>query len=91
MDPPEIGASIEQFGEVGTIESAKAAFELVSPVSGTVVRINQAVDDAPEWINEDPYGSWIVELQLTAWEEDRELLVDGPAYAADVEHKAAEY
>jgi len=91
VDPPEIGATIEQFGEAGSVESAKAAFELVSPVSGTVVRINEVVDDVPESINADPYGSWIVELELTAWEEDRELLVDGPAYAADVEHKAAEY
>jgi glycine cleavage system H protein len=91
VDPPEIGATIEQFGEAGSVESAKAAFELVSPVSGTVVRINEAVGDVPESINADPYGSWIVELELTAWGEDRELLVDGPAYAADVEQKAAEY
>jgi glycine cleavage system H protein len=90
VDPPEIGAAIEQFGEAGSVESAKAAFELVSPVSGTVVRINEAVEDVPESINEDPYGSWIVEVELTAWQEDRELLVDGPAYAADVERKAAE-
>ena len=91
VDPPAIGATIEQFGEAGTVESAKAAFELVSPVSGTVVRINESVADVPESINEDPYGSWIVELELTAWKEDRELLVDGRAYAADVEQKAAEY
>ena len=90
VDPPHIGASIGQFDEVGTVESTKATFELVSPVSGTVVRINEAVTDAPESINEDPYGSWIVELELTDWEEDRELLVDGRAYAAEVELKAAE-
>ena len=90
VDPPKLGATIEQFDEVGTVESTKANFEIVSPVSGTVVRINEAVTDAPESINEDPYGSWIVELELTAWDEDRGLLVDGPAYAADVERKAAE-
>ena len=90
VDPPKVGATIEQFGEVGTVESTKATFEMVSPVSGTVVRVNEAVEDAPESINEDPYGSWIAELELTAWEEDRALLVDGPAYAADVERKAAE-
>ena len=71
VDPPKIGASIEQFGEAGTVESTKANFELVSPVSGTVVAVNEAVYDAPESINEDPYGSWIVELELSAWEEDR--------------------
>jgi glycine cleavage system H protein len=90
VEPPEIGVAISQFDEVGTVESTKATFELVSPVSGTVMRINEAVTDAPESINEDPYGSWIVELELTDWEEDRELLVDARAYAADVELKAAE-
>jgi len=90
VDPPQVGASIEQFGEVGSVESTKASFELVSPVSGTVVRVNEAVEDIPESINEDPYGSWIAELELTAWEEDQALLIDGPAYAADVERKAAE-
>ena len=75
---------------MGTVESTKASFEIVSPVSGTVVRINEAVEDMPESINEDPYGSWIAELELTAWEEDQTLLIDGPAYAADVERKAAE-
>jgi glycine cleavage system H protein len=90
VDPPKVGAAIEQFDEVGTVESTKAAFELVSPVSGNVVRINEALTDEPESINADPYGSWIAELELTAWEEDRILLLDAPAYAADVERKAAE-
>ena len=90
VDPPKLGARIEQFDEVGTVESTKASFEVGSPVSGIVVRINEVVVDAPESINEDPYGSWIVELELTAWDEDQGLLVDGPAYAADVERKAAE-
>jgi len=90
VDPPEIGATVAQFDELGAIESTKAAFDVISPVSGVVVRVNEAVADAPESINEDPYGSWIAELDLTAWDEDRALLVDGPAYAADVERKAAE-
>lgn len=90
VDPPELGATIEQFGEVGEVESTKANFELVSPVGGTVVRVNEAVEDIPESINEDPYGSWIAELELTSWEDDQALLVDGPAYAEEVERKAAE-
>ena len=90
VEPPKKGAVIAQFDEAGTVESTKANFEIVSPVSGTVARINDAVTDAPESINEDPYGSWIVELELSAWDDDRILLVDGPAYAADVERKAAE-
>ncbi len=91
VDAPEVGTAVEQFGEAGEVESTKATFELISPVSGTVVRVNEAVTDLPEAINEDPYGSWIVELELTAWGEDQMLLLDGPAYAADVERKAAEY
>jgi len=90
VDPPAIGTTVQQFDDVGTIESTKATFEIVSPVSGTVVRANPAVADAPESINEDPYGAWIVELELAAWDEDRALLVDGPAYAVDVQRKAAE-
>jgi len=90
VDPPEVGASIEQFGEVGSVESTKATFELVSPVTGTVLRVNEAVEDLPESINADPYGSWIAELELSSWEEDQVLLVDGEAYAAEVERKAAE-
>ena len=90
VDPPAVGATIAQFDEAGAVESTKAAFDLVSPVSGTVVRINEAVADTPESINADPYGSWIAEVDLTAWAEDRVLLFDGAAYAADVERKAAE-
>ncbi len=90
VELPELGAGVEQFGEVGSVESVKASFEVVSPVSGTVVRVNEALLDTPEAINEDPYGSWIVELELVSWEEDRTLLLDGPAYAKEVERKAAE-
>lgn len=90
VDPPEVGAVIGQFEECGTVESTKANFEVVSPVSGTVVAVNEALGDMPEGMNEDPYGSWIAELELTSWEEDRGLLVDGAAYAAEVERKAAE-
>ena len=87
---PKIGATIAQFDEAGTVESTKATFEVLSPVSGTVVATNDAVGDAPESINEDPYGAWIAELELSDWDEDRTLLSDGPAYAAEVERKAAE-
>jgi glycine cleavage system H protein len=90
VDLPKIGAGIEQFGEAGTVESTKATFEVVSPVGGTVVAVNEAVADTPEAINEDPYGSWIAGLELSAWDEDRELLLDGPGYTAEVERKVAE-
>ena len=92
VGPPTIGAEVEQFGEVGYVESAKATLELVSPVSGRVVAVNAALSDAPETVNQDPYGKgWIAELELRDFAADRELLIDGPAYAEIVEKKAAEY
>jgi glycine cleavage system H protein len=89
FDPPVLGATIEQFGEVGEVESTKAVFELVSPVGGVVTAVNNEVAQAPELINEDPYGrGWLAELELTSWEEDKELLIGGDEYAKTVERKA---
>ncbi len=91
FDPPEPGAVVEQFGELGSVESTKAAFEIIAPAGGTVVAVNQQVVEAPELINEDPFGrGWLVEIELASWLEDRELLLDGAAYAETVERKAAE-
>jgi glycine cleavage system H protein len=91
FDPPVLGATIEQFGEVGEVESTKAVFELVSPVGGVVTAVNNEVAQAPELINEDPYGrGWLAELELTSWEEDKELLIGGDEYAKTVERKAEE-
>jgi len=90
--PPTIGAEVEQFGEAGYVESAKATLELVCPVSGRVVAVNTMVSETPELINQDPYGQgWLVELELRDFSADRELLIDGPAYAEVVKKKAAEY
>jgi len=91
FDPPEIGARVEQFGEVGSVESVKAVFEVISPVGGRVVAVNEAVTDTPELVNEDPYGrGWLAELELTDWQGERELLLGGADYAKTVEAKAAE-
>jgi glycine cleavage system H protein len=89
--PPEIGAEIEQFGELGAVESAKAAFDIISPISGAVTAVNAAVVDNPGLINSDPYGAgWLIELRLKNFEQDRELLLDGAAYSETVKRKAAE-
>lgn len=90
--PAAVGSTVEQFGEAGTVESSKASFEVVSPVSGKVVAVNQAVLDAPELVNEDPYErGWIVELELADFASDRELLLTGPQYLELMKQKAAEY
>jgi glycine cleavage system H protein len=89
FEPPEVGTQVEQFGEAGTVESAKAIFEIISPVSGTIVAVNTAVVDNTGLINQDPYGAgWLVEIKLSNFEQDRELLLDGPAYAETVKRKA---
>lgn len=81
FSPPEIGAAIDQFGEVGEIESSKSVFELVSPVSGKVIAINETLEQKPELINENPYElGWVAELKLTDFESDKELLIGFDKY-----------
>jgi glycine cleavage system H protein len=81
VTPPDIGAGIDQFGEVGEIESSKSVFELVSPVSGKVISINETIEQKPELINENPYEfGWIAELELTDFESDKELLIGFDKY-----------
>ena len=71
----EVNAS-EAFGDV---ESVKAVSDLVSPVSGTIVAVNEELADAPETLNSDPYGAWIIKVEgVTAQEE----LLDAAAYEA---------
>ena len=91
FDPPKVDAAVEQFGELGSLESAKAVFEIIAPVAGNVTAVNSAVIDNPGLINEDPYGAgWLVEVKLTSFTQDQELLQDPAAYAEIVKRKAAE-
>ena len=86
--PPDIGAEIDQFGEVGDIESSKSVFEIISPVSGKVIAINETLVQKPELINENPYElGWIAELELTDFESDKELLIDFDKYFELVKKK----
>jgi glycine cleavage system H protein len=91
FDPPKADGAVEQFGELGCVESSKAVFEIISPASGTVAAVNPAVIANPGLINEDPYGGgWLVEMKLTNWPQDQEMLIDPAAYAEVVKRKAAE-
>jgi len=79
--PPEIGDEIDQFGEAGDIESSKSVFELISPVSGKVVTINEELVQKPEMINENPYEKgWMAEIELTDFDSDKELLIGFEKY-----------
>jgi glycine cleavage system H protein len=91
FDPPKSDASVEQFDELGSLESAKAVLEVISPAGGVIAAVNPAVIANPGLINEDPYGAgWLVELKLSNWARDQELLIDPAAYAESVNRKAAE-
>ncbi|MFP2959266.1 glycine cleavage system protein GcvH [Myxococcus sp. 1LA] len=66
VELPKVGAKVEAGSSVGTIESVKAVSELFSPVSGTVVKVNDTLTESPEQVNDAPYGDgWLVEIELS--------------------------
>ena len=76
---PEVGDAVTAGEAFGDVESVKAVSDLLSPVSGTVAEINEELLDAPELLNNDPYGAWIIKVSdVTAAEE----LLDAAAYEA---------
>ncbi len=79
VEMPEEGDSFGAGEEFGTLESVKAVSELYIPVSGAIVAVNEDLDDAPELINKDPYGSWIIKIMPDDPEELEDLL-DHDAY-----------
>ena len=64
VDMPDVDDAVEAGEEFGALESVKASSELISPVSGTVVEVNEALEDAPEMVNEDAYGAWIIKVEM---------------------------
>jgi len=81
VELPELGSEIEQFGEVGSFESSKTVLQLISPGSGRIIAINKSLEQNPEYVNQDPYRKgWFVEIELDNFEEDKELLMNGPEY-----------
>jgi len=74
-DPPEVGETIQKDLSYAEVESVKAVSDVIAPMSGEVVEINEALVDSPEKVNEDPYGEgWLVKVRLTAPEESEALL-----------------
>ena len=74
VEMPEVGDTFAKGDEFGTLESVKAVSEMFVPVSGEVVAVNDALEDAPELINEDPYAAWIIEIRPSEASEYDELL-----------------
>jgi glycine cleavage system H protein len=74
-DPPESGTTIHKDASYAEVESVKAVSDVIAPLSGEIVEVNEALADAPEKVNEDPYGEgWLVKVKLTAPAETEALL-----------------
>lgn len=80
VDMPEVDDEVTAGEEFGAVESVKAASDLLSPVSGTVVEVNEELEDQPEKINEDAFGNWIIKVKLSDPSE-LDNLMDAYAYA----------
>jgi len=77
VEPSGVDTEIEQSSSFGQVESAKAVSDLISPVSGTVIEVNESLEDEPELINEDPYEKgWIIKLALKDVEELESLMAE---------------
>lgn len=76
---PAIGDEVVAGESFGDVESVKAVSDLICPVSGIVCAVNEELDDAPENLNKDPYGSWIIKVRDITGEEE---LLDAAAYGA---------
>ena len=83
VELPEVAAVLKQFTTFGVVESVKAVSDLYAPVSGEVVEVNEALRDAPELLNSDPFGEgWILKVEL-ADPSEPEGLMDAEAYAGE--------
>ena len=83
VDMPDVDDEVVAGEEFGALESVKAASDLISPVSGTVVAKNEELDDAPEKVNEDAYANWIIKVEMSDPAELDELM-DAEAYKAHI-------
>lgn len=79
VDLPEVDDEIEAGDDFGAVESVKAASDLSTPVSGTVVEVNEALEDTPELINQDAFGAWIIKVELSDTSE-LDNLMDAKKY-----------
>lgn len=79
VDMPEVGDEVTAGDEFGAVESVKAASDLISPVSGTVVGVNEALEDEPELVNKDAFENWIIKVELSDASE-LDALMDAKAY-----------
>lgn len=79
VDMPEVDDEIEAGEDFGAVESVKAASDLTSPVSGTVVEINESLEETPELINQDAFENWIIKVEMSD-KSELDNLMDAQAY-----------
>ena len=81
VDMPEVDDEVTAGEEFGAVESVKAASDLMSPVSGTVVEVNEALEDEPGLINKDAFENWIIKVEMSD-KSELDALMDAEAYKA---------
>ena len=81
VDMPEVDDEVSAGEEFGAVESVKAASDLIAPVTGVVIEINEALEDQPELINNDSYENWIIKVEMSD-KSEFDNLMDAKAYAA---------
>jgi glycine cleavage system H protein len=87
VDAPKVGDQVSANATFGSVESVKAVSDLFSPVSGKVTAVNEELKTAPDKINQDPHGTWIIKVELSNPGEIAALL-DAPAYEAFIAEEA---
>jgi len=86
VDLPQVGRALQAGESFGSVESVKTVSDVYAPAAGEVVDINEALSNAPELINSDPYGEgWLIKLKLTN-PSDLDALMDAAAYEKNVQH-----
>ena len=84
FEPPEVGSTVSQGSACGEVESVKAVSDVIAPLSGEVLEVNQKAVDEPEVVNDDPYGEgWLARIRLSDAAE-ADALMDAEAYRAHV-------
>jgi glycine cleavage system H protein len=84
FDPPSVGATLTKDSPYAEVESVKAVSDVIAPVSGEIVEVNEALKDSPEQINEDPYGEgWLVRVRLSDTSE-LDSLLDSESYQSSL-------
>jgi glycine cleavage system H protein len=78
---PDVDDEVEAGSEFGAVESVKAASDLIAPVSGVVIEVNEKLGDQPELINQDPYENWIIKVELSD-KTELDSLMEADAYEA---------